>query len=36
MRAVWRFAGIRPGALCVMTPGLRLMQELPVDNWDTQ
>ena len=36
MRVVWRFAGMRLGALCVMTPGLPLMQELPADSWDTQ
>ena len=32
---VWRFAGIGYGALCVMTPGLRLMQQLPVDSLDS-
>ena len=36
MRVVWRFAGMRLGAPCVMTHGLLLMQELPADNLDTQ
>ena len=35
LKDVWRFAGIGYGALCVMTPGLRLMQQLPVDSWDS-
>ena len=35
MRVVWRFAGMRPGAPCVMTSGLILMQELPADSLDT-
>ena len=36
MRVVWRFAGMGGGELCVMTPGLLLMQLLPADSWDTQ
>jgi len=30
-----RFAGMRPGALCVMTFGLDLMLKWPADSWDT-
>ena len=36
MRAVWKCAGMRLGAPCVMTFGLHLMPELPADSWDTQ
>ena len=36
LRVVWRFAGMRPGALCVMDPGLDLMHKWPADSWDTQ
>ena len=35
MKDVWRFAGIGSGALCVMTSGLCLMQQLPADSWDS-
>ena len=36
MRVVWRFAGMRPGALCVMDPGQNLVHKWPADSWDTQ
>ena len=32
MRVVWRFAGMRPGALCVMGSGLDLMRKWPADS----
>ena len=34
MRVVWRFAGMRPGALCVMDCGQTLMHKWPADSWD--
>ena len=34
MKDVWRFAGMRSGALCVMISGQALMQQLPADNLD--
>ena len=36
MRDVQRFAGMRLGALFAMTSGLRSMQQLPADSWDSQ
>ena len=36
MKDVWRCAGMRPGALCVMTSGLHLMHKWLADSWDTQ
>ena len=36
MRVVWRFAGMRPGALCVMECGQSLVHKWLVDNWVTQ
>ena len=36
MKAVWRYAGMRPGALCVMIHGLLLMQSWPVNSLATQ
>ena len=36
MKGVWRYAGTRPGALCVMIHGLILMQLWPVNNLDTK
>ena len=32
MMVVWRFAGMRPGALCVMASGQHLMQQWPADS----
>jgi len=32
VRVVWRFAGMRPGALCVMASGQHLMQQWPADS----
>ena len=32
MRVVWRFAGMRPGALCVTGSGLDLMHKWPADS----
>ena len=32
----WKSATIMHGALCVMTPGGLLMQELPADSLDSQ
>ena len=32
MRVVWRFAGMRPGALCVMGSGQDLMHKWPADS----
>ena len=34
MREGSRFAGMRPGVLCVMTSGTQLMHKLHADNWD--
>ena len=36
LKVVWRFAGMRPGALYVMDPGQDLMHKWPADSWDTQ
>ena len=36
LKVVWRFAGMRPGALCVMICGQDLMHKWPADSWDTQ
>ena len=36
MRVVWRFAGMRPGVLCVMDLGQDLMHKWPADSWDIQ
>ena len=36
LRVVWRFAGMRPGALCVIICGQDLMHKWPADSWDTQ
>ena len=36
MRVVLRFAGMRPGALCVMECGQNLAHKWPADSWDTQ
>ena len=33
-RVEWKSATIMHGALCVMTPGAHLMQELSADSWD--
>ena len=33
-RVEWKSATIMHGALCVMTPGVLLMQELPADSLD--
>ena len=35
MRVVWRFAGMRLGALCVMNLGQEVMHKWPADSWDT-
>ena len=35
MKVVWKFAGMRPGALCVMISGLLLMQQWLADSWDS-
>ena len=32
MKDVWRYAGMRPGALCVMTFGQDLMHKWPAGN----
>ena len=32
MRVVWRFAGMKPGALCVMGSGQDLMHKWPADS----
>ena len=32
MRVVWRFAGMKPGALCVMDCGQDLMHKWPADS----
>ena len=31
MKDVWRFAGMRPGALCAMGSGLSMMATWPAD-----
>ena len=36
LKVVLRSAGMRPGALCVMTFGLDLMHKWPADSLDTQ
>ena len=36
LKDVWRFAGMRRGALCVMGTGLQVMHKWPADSWDTQ
>ena len=36
LKVVWRFAGMRPGALYVMDSGQDLMHKWPADSWDTQ
>ena len=36
LKAVLRFAGMRPGALCVMEHGQVMMQQLPADSLDIQ
>ena len=36
LKVVWKFAGMRPGALCVITTGQELMLKWLVDSWDTQ
>ena len=35
LKAVWRSAGMRPGALCVMNLGQDMMLKWPADSWDT-
>jgi len=35
LRVVWRYAGMRLGALCVMDSGQHLMHKWLVDSWDT-
>ena len=35
MKGVWKYAGMRLGALCVMIHGLILMQSWPADNQDS-
>ena len=32
MMVVWRSAGMRPGALCVMASGHQMMQQWPADS----
>ena len=36
LKVVWRFAGMRPGALSVMDSGQDLMHKWPADSWDIQ
>ena len=36
LKVVWRFAGMRPGALYVMDCGLDLMHKWPADSLVTQ
>jgi len=36
LRVVWRCAGMRSGALSVMTFGQGLMHKWPATSWDTQ
>ena len=35
LRVVWRYAGMRPGALCVTDSGQDLMHKWPADSLDT-
>ena len=35
MKDVWRFAGMKFGALCVMISGQLLMQRWLADSWDS-
>ena len=35
LKVVWRFAGMRPGALYVMDSGQVLMHEWPAGSWDS-
>ena len=36
LKVVLKFAGMRPGALCVISTGQELMLKWLVDSWDTQ
>ena len=36
LKDVWRFAGMRRGAPCVMGTGLQMMHKWPADSLDTQ
>jgi len=36
MMVEWRFALMEPGVQFVMTPGMKMMRLLFVDNWNTQ
>ena len=36
LKVEWKSATIMHGELCVMTPGVLLMQEWYADSWDSQ
>ena len=36
LKVVWKFAGMKPGALSVMNFGHDLMHKWLADSWDTQ
>jgi len=35
MKDEWKYAGMRPGVLCVMDSGLPMMAMWPADSWDS-
>ena len=36
LKVVWRSAGMRPGALCVINTGQEVMLKWHVGSWDTK